>query len=144
MIISLLLIFIFGTVEILVSLKSLISYVYEASQKLNYSLAQNIADECKPFLLDSIENNGIKENDLSKSDKKNYLETILKNITNLDKLGHELYELSKLDAMESEPFSITKLTQDVVLKIQKQVEQKRVNLIKRYRWVCPSFMLISK
>ena len=33
--------------------------------------------------------------------------------------------MSKLDAMESEPFSITKLTQDVVLKIQKQVEQKR-------------------
>ena len=75
----------------------------------------------------------IKETVLSEDERISYLETILKNVTNLNHLVHELFELSKLDAMESEPmfepFSIAELTQDVVLKFQQQAEQKGIHLI---------------
>ena len=75
----------------------------------------------------------IKENELSEEERISYLETILKNVTNLNHLVHELFELSKLDAMESgpsfEPFSIAELAQDVVLKFQQQAEQKGIHLI---------------
>lgn len=75
----------------------------------------------------------IKDQNLSEEERISYLETILKNVTNLNRLVHELFELSKLDAMESEPklesFSIAELTQDVVLKFQQQAEQKGIHLI---------------
>jgi len=75
----------------------------------------------------------MKERELSDNDRKSYLETILKNVTNLNRLVHELFELSKLDAMESEPlfepFSIAELAQDVVLKFQQQAEKAEINLV---------------
>ncbi|MEJ2054734.1 MAG: HAMP domain-containing sensor histidine kinase [Calditrichaceae bacterium] len=75
----------------------------------------------------------MKENKLSDTERKEYLETILKNVINLNRLVHELFELSKLDAMENgplfEPFSIAELAQDVVLKFQQQAEQKEIHLI---------------
>jgi signal transduction histidine kinase len=75
----------------------------------------------------------MKEKDLSIKDRKNYLETILKNVIDLNRLVHELFELSKLDAKESEPmlepFSIAELTQDIVLKFKHKAEQKGINLI---------------
>ncbi len=74
----------------------------------------------------------MKEKDLSDAERKNYLETILKNVINLNQLVHELFELSKLDAKESEPmfepFSIAELTQDIVLKFKNKAEQKGINL----------------
>ncbi|MEJ2543924.1 MAG: HAMP domain-containing sensor histidine kinase [Calditrichaceae bacterium] len=77
----------------------------------------------------------MKEKNLSNDDRKNYLETILKNVINLNRLVHELFELSKLDAMETKPvlesFSITELTQDVVLKFKPKAEEKKIDLISK-------------
>lgn len=72
---------------------------------------------------------------LSSSERKNFLELSLKNVINLNKLVHELFELSKLDARqtepEMEPFSIAELIQDVVLKFQPESERRKIHLITR-------------
>jgi len=52
-IIFLLLIFIFGAVEIYVSIRSSVNYVCEASQKLNYKLASNLAESSEIYLTDN-------------------------------------------------------------------------------------------
>jgi signal transduction histidine kinase len=62
-----------------------------------------------------------------------FLETVLRNVTNLNSLVTELFELSKLDTKQGhpnpEPFSIAELVQDIVLTFQPQAEQKSINLI---------------
>jgi len=62
-----------------------------------------------------------------------FLETVLRNVTNLNSLVTELFELSKLDTKQSNPnpesFSIAELVQDIVLKFQPQAEQKSINLV---------------
>ncbi len=75
----------------------------------------------------------MKEDTIAPEQRKAFLSTILNGVINLNKLVHELFELSKLDALQTkprpEPFSIAELLQDVVLKFQPQAESKRINLI---------------
>jgi signal transduction histidine kinase len=74
----------------------------------------------------------IKEKSLSEEKRHRYLKTVYKNIQRLNKLVHELFELSRLDAQQvkpvKEPFSITELTQDVVLKFKPQAEKRKIML----------------
>lgn len=75
----------------------------------------------------------MKESNIDPVQRREFLETILTNVTNLNLLVSELFELSKLDAMQTKPdpelFSIAELSQDVVLKFQPQAERKSITLI---------------
>ncbi|MCB0283488.1 MAG: HAMP domain-containing histidine kinase [Calditrichaeota bacterium] len=75
----------------------------------------------------------MKDESMSPGQRRKFLETVLTSVTNLNLLVMELFELSKLDAMQTkpqpEPFSIAELLQDVVLKFQPQAENKQINLI---------------
>ncbi|MAG13940.1 MAG: two-component sensor histidine kinase [Spirochaetales bacterium] len=59
----------------------------------------------------------IKQDTLEGAEVKRYLEIILNEVTRLNKLVHELFELSKLEAKENTPapevFSLTELIQDI-------------------------------
>lgn len=74
----------------------------------------------------------IKESRLDPDERKKYMETILHNTEMLNNLVEELFELSKLDARQTEParepFSIAELTQDVVMKLENSAEKAEVNL----------------
>jgi len=74
----------------------------------------------------------IKESRLDPEERKEYLETILRNTEMLNKLVEELFELSKLDAQQIEPnyelFSIAELAQDAVMKLKPAAEKARVEL----------------
>ena len=75
----------------------------------------------------------MKDDNIDPQQRKNFLETILNSVTNLNRLVGELFELSKLDAMQSkpspEPFSVAELLQDIVLKFQPQAENKSIHII---------------
>ncbi len=75
----------------------------------------------------------MREDKIDKVQRTEFLETVLRNVTNLNSLVTELFDLSKLDTKQSNPnpeaFSIAELVQDIVLKFQPQAEQKSINLI---------------
>jgi len=75
----------------------------------------------------------MKDDQLTADERKQFLETILKNVRNLNQLVHELFDLSKFDAKQSqphfEPFSIADLTQDVALKFQPIAEDRGIHLL---------------
>jgi signal transduction histidine kinase len=62
----------------------------------------------------------MKEDNLTTDEKKNYLETILKNSDRMLKLVEELFEISKLESKETEPnkeeFSLAELLNDIYQK----------------------------
>jgi len=72
----------------------------------------------------------MKEETLSQEERKNYLEIVHKNINRLSRLVEDLLELSKLDAKQIKPkpeqFSISELTQDVVLKFKPKAEKQNI------------------
>jgi signal transduction histidine kinase len=74
----------------------------------------------------------IKEDALNPEEIKKYLEIIFNNTKMLNKLVNELFELSKLDAKQvqpkPEPFSISELAQDVLMKFKQQAEKSQINL----------------
>jgi len=74
----------------------------------------------------------IKESELSLEERQRFLDIIYHNVTMLGRLVHELFELSKLDARQTEPqlepFSLAELAQDVVLDFQAQAQQEGVHL----------------
>lgn len=74
----------------------------------------------------------LKEHLLSQDERKTYLHTILKNTKSLGRLVTDLFELSKLEARQTdltiEPFSITELVQDNLLKFEQQAIQQAVQL----------------
>jgi signal transduction histidine kinase len=74
----------------------------------------------------------IKDDKLEAEERKNYLEIVHKNIQRLNRLVEDLLELSKLDAKQVKPkteeFSISELTQDVVLKFQPQAEKQHITI----------------
>ncbi|MBD3224233.1 MAG: HAMP domain-containing protein [Caldithrix sp.] len=78
----------------------------------------------------------IKDNKLDTETRNTFLKTALKNIGNLNHLVQQLFELAKFDAMEiepkMEPFAITELAQDIMLKFQQKAEQKNVRLQSRF------------
>ncbi len=74
----------------------------------------------------------MKEGDLDPEKRRQFLNTIYLNVTTLNRLVSELFELSKLDAKQVEPelesFSMAELVQDTVLEFQVQAEKNGVNL----------------
>ncbi len=78
----------------------------------------------------------IKQDDLSKDDKRRYLQTAIKHCQRLNKLVAELFELAKLDASETQPqpelFNLAELTEDVIQKFALSARQKEVGLQARY------------
>ena len=75
----------------------------------------------------------LREHVLTETERKTYLQTILKNTQSLGRLVSELFELSKLEARQTpvnmEPFSITELIQDNLLKFEPQAHQREILLI---------------
>ncbi|HKJ69294.1 MAG TPA: HAMP domain-containing sensor histidine kinase [bacterium] len=74
----------------------------------------------------------MKESSLEPDKRRQFLEIILKDTEQLNKLVHELFELSKLDARETEPnlepFPIAELVQDVVMKYTGKAKKAQVEL----------------
>ena len=74
----------------------------------------------------------LKNDDLSKTDQKQYLQTALLHSQRLGHMVEELFELAKLDSCESvvysEPFSMGELVQDVAQSFQLRAEQKSIRL----------------
>ena len=74
----------------------------------------------------------LKEHLLSEQERKTYLQTILKNTKSLGRLVSELFDLSKLEAEQTvaqpEPFSLTELVQDILLKFEPQARQQQIEL----------------
>ena len=74
----------------------------------------------------------LKNDDLSKTDQKQYLQTALLHSQRLGHLVEELFELAKLDSCESvvysESFSMGELVQDVAQSFQLRAEQKSIRL----------------
>ncbi|MGB3849090.1 MAG: HAMP domain-containing sensor histidine kinase [Tunicatimonas sp.] len=74
----------------------------------------------------------LKDHLLSESEKKSYLETILKNTRSLGNLVSELFQLSKLEARQiqanPETFSVSELVHDIVLQFRPHAEANQVTL----------------
>ena len=74
----------------------------------------------------------MKESELSLEERQRFLDIIYHNVTMLGRLVHELFELSKLDARQSEPqpeaFSLAELAQDVALDFQPQAKSESIRL----------------
>ncbi|MDX1638545.1 MAG: HAMP domain-containing sensor histidine kinase [Balneolaceae bacterium] len=75
----------------------------------------------------------LRESDLAGEKRRQYLNIILKNTAALRQLVDELFELSKLDSEQLEPnlepFSISDLVQDVVLKFEQKAEKKEIEIV---------------
>ena len=74
----------------------------------------------------------MKDASLAPDQRQDFLHTILGETESLNKLVHELFELSKLDAEEKkphpEPFSLRELIQDVVVKYQDKAAKSELDL----------------
>ncbi len=74
----------------------------------------------------------MKDDNLSAEKRQKLLKTIFKNTTQLSKLVGELFELSKLDARQTqpnpEPFQMEELAQDVLLKFNPRADELGVRL----------------
>lgn len=74
----------------------------------------------------------IKDETYSPEERRRYLQIIFDNTKMLGKLVSELFELSKLDARQTQPqfeaFSLAELAQDVVMKFKPQAEKLNVQL----------------
>jgi len=74
----------------------------------------------------------LKNDELSESDQRQYLETALLHSQRLGKLVDELFELARLDSCESvvysEPFSMGELVQDVAQTFQLRAQQMSIRL----------------
>ena len=74
----------------------------------------------------------MKNDSLSPEERRQYMETVLKNTRSLNTLVGELFELSKLDAQQIEPdceaFSIAELVQDLVMQFHPKAAQLSVIL----------------
>ena len=74
----------------------------------------------------------LKNEELSASEKKQYLDTALSHSQHLGKLVEQLFELARLDSFESvvysEPFSMGELVQDVTQSYMLRAQQKSIQL----------------
>lgn len=111
----------------------------ERVDRLRREMVANISHDLRSPLASIqgyIETVLMKDEKLSTQERQAYLETILKNVNNLNRLVQQLFELSRLDARESEPimepFSIAELTQDVGLKFQPQAQDKNLRLTTQF------------
>jgi len=107
----------------------------EKNDRLRRELIANISHDLRSPLASIqgyVETVLMKGAKLSDEERSAFLETTLKNVIHLNDLVQELLELSKLDARQSrpapEPFSISELVQDVMLKFQPQAKKRQIRL----------------
>jgi signal transduction histidine kinase len=119
----------------------------EETDRLRRELIANVSHDLRSPLASMqgyLETVLIKEETLSASERRRYLETILANTKLLGKLIEELFELSKLDTKqvspERETFSIAELAQDVVLMYQPHAEKLGIELTTEF---APDLPLVS-
>ena len=74
----------------------------------------------------------MKDANLSAEERLRYLEIMFKDTDHLNKMVHDLFELSKLDAMQikpkPEPFSLAELTQDIAIKFKVKADKCHIDL----------------
>lgn len=74
----------------------------------------------------------LKDDQLSKKERRTYLEIAAAQSTRLNQLINELFELAKLDSSETvlsvEPFSLAELAQDIILKFMLVAENKGIKI----------------
>lgn len=84
----------------------------------------------------------LKKDSLSEEEKQKYLQIVTDHSQRLGQLVTELFELAKLDSVETllhiEPFSLGELVQDVVQKYQLTAEQKGIQLKSNFGEDLPS------
>jgi signal transduction histidine kinase len=107
----------------------------QQSDALRRELIANVSHDLRTPLANLhgyIETLLLKEDNLSKQDRRTYLETAIRHCNRLNKLVSELLELAKLDASdisaEREPFNLSELVQDVVQKFQLKAQEKQITL----------------
>ena len=108
----------------------------QENDRLRRTLVANVSHDLRTplaSLQSHLETLRIKDADLGLEDKQRYLKIALQNITRLNALVHELFELAKLDANEimpeCEPFALPELVQDVVHKFQLRAKQEGIELV---------------
>ncbi|MDH3269289.1 MAG: HAMP domain-containing histidine kinase, partial [Ignavibacteria bacterium] len=83
----------------------------------------------------------IKSDSLSEDERKKYVQTIFNSTERLKNLVAELFELSKLEARETnpvpEPFSLAELVQDIQQKNTVIAEQKKIELSVKFPYDLP-------
>ena len=74
----------------------------------------------------------MKEEQLSAEQRRDYLNVILRDSENLNRMVHELFDLSKLEAQQitlnNELFSISELVQDATIKFKEKAREVKVEL----------------
>lgn len=107
----------------------------ERTDSLRRELVANVSHDLRTPLASLhgyLETLGLKEEELSEDERRQYLSVALRNSERLRSLVDELFELAKLDAKEIRPefetFSLPELVQDVVQEFQLQAQTKGVTL----------------
>ncbi|MDZ7751989.1 MAG: HAMP domain-containing sensor histidine kinase [Gammaproteobacteria bacterium] len=108
----------------------------QENDRLRRAMVANVSHDLRTplaSLQSHLETLRIKESELGGEEKRRYLEIALQNITRLNTLVYELFELAKLDANEvtpeCEPFALPELVQDVVQKFELRAEQEGIDLV---------------
>jgi signal transduction histidine kinase len=105
------------------------------TDKLRRELVANVSHDLKSPLATIqgfIETMLLKDERLSKKERRRFLEIVLSSTRSLDKLVGELLVLSRLETKQLEPkleiFSMTDLAQDVYMKFKPRAEKRRLHL----------------
>ena len=105
------------------------------TDKIRRELVANVSHDLRTPLASMIgylETLLLKDDDLPKQERKQYLKTALNQSQHLGDLVTELFELARLDSYEtviySEPFSMSELIQDVAIKFQLNAKKKQIDL----------------
>lgn len=114
-----------------------ITQLHEA-EKLRGDLITNISHDLRSPLTSirgHIETILIKNTKLTEKEAREFLKISLKNISGLQKLVDELFDLAKLESKqvkaEKEPFNLAELAQDIILKLKPKSESYQVTLLLR-------------
>jgi len=120
--------------EMALSINSGIKNLHEA-EKQRRDLIANISHDLRSPLTSirgNLETILLKDDTLTGDERKQYLETILKNVSGFQKLVEELFELARLESREiklkPERFQIAELAQDVLQKLKPMAEKSQINL----------------
>jgi len=120
--------------EMAASIESGVEKLHQAEQQRS-DLIANISHDLRSPLTSirgNLETILLKDLDLSDNERRDFLETTLKNVSSFQKLVEELFELAKLESIqvmpESEPFQFAELVQDVVLKLKPRAEDSHIRV----------------
>ncbi|WP_053228244.1 sensor histidine kinase [Spirochaeta cellobiosiphila] len=107
----------------------------EDAEKQRSDLIANISHDLRSPLTSIrgyLETILMKESSLSQKESQEYLHTIMKNVTSLQSLVQELFDLAKLEAkqisLHKETINLAELIQDVILKEKPQSDLKKISI----------------